>query len=191
MLKWFEIHEKHFTPKECQQIIAYGQQQTLKDAVVGAEKDQRKNDELRRSKITWLVRWQPEFQWFMSRIDLLVQKSNLKSFGFDVAQNCDVQFTEYDSSYLGKYDWHVDVFWLYPEGQTRCHRKLSVVIQLSDPAEYEGGDLELDEGKPDKSKIKQQGSVIVFPSFLKHRVTPVTKGKRNSLVTWYEGPFFK
>ena len=84
---------------------------------------------------------------------------------------------------------------------TRNHpsrRKLSMVIQLTDPTEYEGGSLELDtkqiggkDKQPNADNLKQLGTTIIFPSFLRHRVTPVTEGKRYSLVCWYEGSPFR
>ena len=93
--------------------------------------------------------------------------------------------------YIGNqnyYDWHVDI------GPTfASYRKLSMVIQLSNPEEYEGGDLQIfdpivsDENFPYKSVPKKKGSIIVFPSFLPHRVTPVTGGIRKSLVWWVGG----
>ena len=67
-------------------------------------------------------------------------------------------------------------------------------MQLSNPSEYEGGVFELTDAdftKQDKFNLKQKGSVLIFPSFIKHRVTPVTKGERKSLVGWIEGPSFR
>jgi PKHD-type hydroxylase len=70
-------------------------------------------------------------------------------------------------------------------------RKISVVIQLSDPTEYEGGELQVMNGEePYRVCNKEKGSLIMFPSFLLHRVTPVTKGCRRSLVLWISGPPF-
>jgi PKHD-type hydroxylase len=73
------------------------------------------------------------------------------------------------------------------------HRKLSMTIQLSEPNEYEGGEFEIDPefGVLDQAVIKQRGTVLVFPSFLRHRVAPVTSGIRRSLVCWAEGPKFR
>jgi PKHD-type hydroxylase len=70
---------------------------------------------------------------------------------------------------------------------------MSIVIQLTDPSEYEGGDFEIDSQYPQlpKEEIREKGSVLVFPSFIPHRVTPVTKGVRRSLVSWIEGPKFR
>ena len=70
-------------------------------------------------------------------------------------------------------------------------RKISLSVQLTDPGEYEGGQLQLYTKKNVQTLPKTKGSAIFFPSFLLHQVTPVTKGKRMSLVAWVTGPQFK
>jgi len=113
-----------------------------------------------------------------------VLEANRKSFGYDITQACDIQYAEYHASEKGHYDWHQD--WT-PFLDIPFHRKLSVTVQMSDPSEYEGGKFEINaEGLPDW--IAEKGTILVFPSFLEHRVTPVTKGMRRSLVAWFEGP---
>ena len=103
----------------------------------------------------------------------------------------EIQFTKYigNPNAPGKYDWHHDVDW----AESRAfHRKLSIVFQLSDKSNYEGGDFEFDPTLPQlPPEALEQGSVIVFPSFHRHRVTPVTSGIRHSLVTWVEGPHWR
>jgi len=92
-----------------------------------------------------------------------------------------VQIAAYKSG--GKYDWHMDV----GPGQNSS-RKLSMSVQLSDPKSYEGGDLEF--MRVAQKSERDVGALIVFPSFLQHRVTPVTKGTRYSLVAWVHGKPF-
>jgi PKHD-type hydroxylase len=70
-------------------------------------------------------------------------------------------------------------------------RKISLVVQMSDPEDYEGGSLELNTGGPIVEPTKTKGSVIIFPSYLLHRVTPVTSGLRKSLVLWAGGSSLK
>jgi len=113
--------------------------------------------------------------------------ANKDFFQFHVSRLNFVQFAEYDASYLGEYKDHHDVFWL--NGDDFYHRKLSCVVQLSDPNNYEGGDLQLTDCMfaPLAEDIKMQGSITYFPSFMRHRVTPVTKGRRYSLTAWFEG----
>lgn len=111
--------------------------------------------------------------------------ANRNAFGVDVDYLPALQFGEYGEG--GFYDWHHDINW---ENDTKYDRKLSIVIQLSDSNSYQGGDLEFREvEKPSAFRI--QGSVIVFPSYLMHRVLPVTQGTRYSLVGWMEGPRWK
>jgi len=113
-----------------------------------------------------------------------VLEANRVSFGYDITQCCDIQYTEYHASEKGHYDWHED--WA-PFLDKPFQRKLSVTVQLSDPSEYEGGQFEMN-AEPLPDWITEKGTVLVFPSFLSHRVSPVTKGIRRSLVAWFEGP---
>ena len=89
---------------------------------------------------------------------------------------------------LNKYKcgWHIDI----GPGSIN-HRKISCTIQLSDPDEYEGGDLEIWTGGDFKTIERKQGCAILFPSFLMHRVTPITKGTRRSIVLWMGGDSYK
>ena len=97
-------------------------------------------------------------------------------------------FKEFQVAKYGKgdfYDYHMDS----NIQDNRSQRKLSITVQLSDSIDYVGGDFEFskDIGKLDKKKLREKGTILVFPSFLYHRVTKVTKGERFSLVGWYEG----
>jgi PKHD-type hydroxylase len=95
-----------------------------------------------------------------------------------------LQLTNYDQSDKGMYGWHVDY-------GGKISRKLSLVVQLTDPSRYEGGNLQiLTTGEPSTVR-KQRGLVCVFPSYTLHQVTPVTSGARQSLVAWISGPTFR
>lgn len=109
-------------------------------------------------------------------------------WNFNVSSCEQIQISKYDSSELGFYDWHTDGDF-FANAQYGLVRKLSVTILLSDPKDFEGGVFEF-EGFKEQPQLKQ-GSIIVFPSFLKHRVTPVTSGIRHSAVTWVSGPSYK
>ena len=113
-----------------------------------------------------------------------VLKANKKSFQIDVENRSEIQFTEYRHNENGHYDWHHDVNW---NGQKSFDRKLSVTIQLSDSNDYVGGDFEFEEIKTNVD-FKSLGTIIIFPSYLRHRVAPVTFGVRRSLVAWFYGP---
>lgn len=147
---------------------------------------------IRKSEVKWIDANRYEHGYIVSMIMQLVKQANRDYFGFDIDYINDVQYTTYYGDLLtpGHYDWHSDIFW---EADTLYQRKLSFVCQLSDPSEYEGGNLLLDQQytQPPSDLLKAKGSVIVFPSFLKHKVTPVTYGIRRSLVSWVEGPNFK
>ena len=95
-----------------------------------------------------------------------------------------MQLTTYLSENLGTYDWHQDY-------NADISRKLSIVVQLSNPSDYEGGELEILAHEPKISIQKKRGFITIFPSYTVHRVTPVTKGTRQSLVAWVSGPKFK
>ena len=113
---------------------------------------------------------------------------NRENFNFDIRYLTELQFTEYQGSEEkpAKYDFHQDIIW---NSNCAAHRKISIIIQLSNPLDYVGGDLEFDLSlpQPPASELRKRGTVIVFPSFLTHRVTGVTAGTRYSLVSWIEG----
>ena len=96
------------------------------------------------------------------------------------------QIGRYKSTDEGHYDWHIDTD--VPENGVQ--RKLSISILLSDPSEFEGGELQF-KGIEDQKILTKQGSIVVFPSFVEHRVTPVTAGVRYSAVAWASGPSFR
>ena len=103
-----------------------------------------------------------------------MSKANVDVFNIEVGNKAEMQFTEYNAKQRGHYDWHHDVHW---NGQADTDRKLSVTIQLSDTSEYQGGDFEFDEVKT-TADFRSKGTVLVFPSYLRHRVLPLTSGTR-------------
>lgn len=175
------------SPSKCDEIIHRGLNLPAQEASIGFD-----NDHIDNSYRTSTIRWfyGPDNQDIVNLIMHYATLANRESFGFDISVGAhEFQFTEYKSINKGKYDWHHDVWWQNP----RAHdRKLSVIIQLSDPSTYEGGDFEM--GEPcDYSpiKFKPRGSILVIPSFFRHRVTPVISGTRYSLVSWIDGPKFR
>lgn len=148
------------------------------------------NSNFRSSEIRWI---DPNHQGNKFLVDMLWffgKEANRNAFGFNIDYLPDIQYTKYTAEQNGKYDWHCDTFWANPSAYDR---KLSIVIQLTDPSEYDGGDFQLDPQypQPPADQIKAKGSVIVFPSFINHRVTAVTRGVRRSLVSWIQGPKFR
>jgi PKHD-type hydroxylase len=174
-------------PIVCDNIIKRGLALPGQNASIGFDKDHVDNN-YRISTIRWF--YGPENTDIVNLITHYATIANREHFGFDISVGAhEFQFTEYHGNTKGKYDWHHDVWWENP----RAHdRKLSVVIQLSDPANYTGGDFEFGEVCDFNSiNFKPRGSVLVFPSFFRHRVIPILTGTRYSLVSWVDGPKFR
>tara|TARA_Y100000004_G_C8758499_1_gene345479 strand:- start:11 stop:670 length:660 start_codon:yes stop_codon:yes gene_type:complete len=124
--------------------------------------------------------------WLYKIVADFAIQANEKIYNFDIYGMFEsIQYTVYDGTEQGFYCAHVD------HGENFYKRKLSVVIQLTDPNEYEGGDLLLHTGKSPHVIGRGLGNVVVFPSWMLHEVTPVTKGTRRSLVCWVSGPPYK
>lgn len=158
------------------------------DAVIGFE-SARNDHSIRKSEVRWLnARTEKAI---VESIWHYANRSNRDSFDVDLRYINDIQFTKYigNPEAPGKYDWHHDVDWMEEKSY---HRKLSLVYQLTDRSEYEGGEFQFEETLPQLPEdALEKGSIIVFPSFHRHRVTPVTSGVRHSLVTWVEGPHWR
>lgn len=175
-----------FTDQEISEIIRIGDSLTLKNAVVGRGSDAVENNSIRSSKTGW-INFDSETSFIYDRLAYVARQLNGQFFDLDLWGFVeDLQYTIYDGK-DDHYTWHLD----RGGGASNSPRKLSLVLQLSDPSEYEGGDLEIfDAPEPTKVK-KQKGLVAAFPSFILHRVTPVTQGIRKTLVVWLSGPRFK
>ena len=145
------------------------------------------DDPKRKSKIKWIPQTS-EYFWVYDKVKELIIYSNKEMWNFDLYSISEsFQYTEYSEDYKGHYDWHVDI-----GDKDFSQRKLSITIQLSAPHEYEGGDLEFNFGGGSiTSSPKEYNSCTIFPSYLLHRVTPVTKGIRKSLVLWVGGAPFR
>lgn len=188
----WQMWENRFCKATCERIITLASLLPEVDGVVGSGSGESNLvKEIRRSKVRWLSGAMPDFKdLYLDLVDMF-QQANKVAFGVELWHLHELQFTCYNSEDQGCYDWHNDVLW---QSQNLSHRKLSMVIQLSDPNNYEGGDFEMQPlflGSPDPAVLKKQGTTIIFPSFVQHRVTPVTKGTRYSLVAWMEGPKWK
>ena len=169
-----------FSKEECQTIINIAKNKGL---IKGKTKEE---SDVRDSKISWLYPVD-DMDWVFRKVTDITLNLNERFFKFDLfGLNEGFQFTNYEAP-SGKYGKHVD------RGINMCVRKLSISIQLTNPEEYEGGELKLYDGEDDKANImnKEQGTLILFPSYVLHEVMPVTKGTRNSLVTWVTGKQFK
>lgn len=179
----WEVWPSALTAAECDAIIKRAAQYQQESATVGFDLGQRSDRAYRSSTICWLDAYRDRD--IADRLMQFVHSSNRTNFGIDIVAPYELQFTEYHGDVQGKYDWHQDV-WL--ESSRPFDRKLSVVVQLSDPEDYEGGAFEFFCVQQPGASFAPRGSMLIFPSFLQHRVLPVTWGVRRSLVTWVEGP---
>jgi predicted 2-oxoglutarate/Fe(II)-dependent dioxygenase YbiX len=139
------------------------------------------NAAVRRSRVVFLA-IEPKYRWLYERIWAAAEVCNRSFFGVDITGvEANVQLARYDSSDNGFYDWHTDFAGFRPL------RKLSFSVQLSAPDDYDGGDLELWAANRPQVAVRERGALIAFPSFTLHRVAPVTRGTRWSLVAWILG----
>jgi PKHD-type hydroxylase len=151
-----------------------------------------KANEKRKSNVAWIGSKEGD-SYLRPMIWDFAQTINAESFGFDIRFIPPIQYTVYSSDIGGKYDWHYDTF--FAATPRMYDRKLTFILQLSDSSEYEGGDLILDkdflQNKIDKAELRRKGTAFIFPTFIRHKVTPVTAGTRRCIVAWIEGPKFR
>jgi len=207
---YYYYFQNALTPRFCDELIKYGVSQQEQIALTGTQtnklkktkklnnKDIKDLKKKRDSNIAWL-----NDPWIYKEIQPYIHQANRLAgwnFHWDFSESC--QFTKYKLNQF--YDWHCDSWeapYVSPDNSNTNGkiRKLSVTCSLSAPEEYEGGELEFDfrNMDPDKpairkcAEIKPRGSIVVFPSHVWHRVKPVTKGTRYSLVIWNLGYPFK
>ena len=174
-----------FTPDQCRQIIKSGREQKPQQAGVGMDRPDGSVDTKKRTTtISWIPfdTMKPMYQ----DLNNFIQAANLNHFGFDDIRITEpAQFTEYPVG--GFYDWHMDTD-VNMQNEPPV-RKISMSILLNHESEFEGGDLEI--MSPGKTCHMTQGQGFAFASFINHRVKPVTRGVRQSLVVWFGGKPFK
>ena len=180
-----ETTQPIFTPKQCQMVINAGRSEPKQNGSVGGRQGKSEIDtKTRTSHISWIPFTKtPEMY---KDIEKVMKTTNGNHFGFDGMQITEMaQYTEYPEG--GFYDWHIDSDTHFAHEPSV--RKISMTLLLSPDNEFEGGDLEImKEGQAAKLK---QGHAIFFASFIRHRVTPVIRGNRKSLVMWFGGTPFK
>lgn len=165
------------SPEDCRRVVALGESLPRTDGRVeiGA-------DAYRVSHIAW-IEPKPDHQWLYDKVAALFALAN-RHYGFELTGFVDaLQYTVYGPEQ--HFDWHLDL----GMDQTSA-RKLSMTIQLSEPRDYTGGELEFITLKLGE-QARLQGSATFFPSYLAHRVSPVLSGVRRSLVAWGYGPAFR
>jgi PKHD-type hydroxylase len=153
-------------------------------AVVGAGSNGVVAPSIRRSSVSWVQKTEGT-RWVFEKLAQVASRLNTQYYGFDLTGFGEpLQLTNYDHTVSGMYGWHQDY-------GAEVSRKLSMVVQLTDPSEYEGGNLQVLTTGQAQTVRKQRGLIAVFPSYVLHQVTPVTQGNRQSLVAWVSGPAFK
>ena len=145
-----------------------------------------------------MIKWIPmstDWDWLYKRLIGLAEEANRNVWDFDLTAALEsIQYTEYYASENGHYDWHQDI----GKGALPSKRKVSITIQLSESDEYTGGELQLCTGSNGTGQLdntiecpRGKGVGVLFPSYMMHRVSPVTKGVRKSLVLWVGGSHYR
>lgn len=186
----FIINENYLPSNICDDIINAAQAQKEIEGVIQGGTDKK----IRNSRVVWLNE-----QWIYDWINGVINEINIEhKWNFTISHPEQIQFTKYNEGQF--YGWHQDIYENIPADGFQ--RKISAVIPLVESNTYEGGDLEFydpmtnpNKKQEDKiirnEKLRQKGSIIVFPSYIYHQVTPVLKGERLSIVIWFCGEKWK
>jgi PKHD-type hydroxylase len=193
----YRVWPKALPPELCRLLKALGDDLTAIKATVddGTHVPERGRllEELRRT----MVGFWDESHWINGLLMHYAMQANREFWNFELSLISGVQYATYNESSF--FTWHTDELDtpygpLSPAHWVRLNRKLSVTVHLSEPDAYSGGDLQLKDrvGNPIAIEgVREQGTVLVFPSNVAHTVTPVTSGVRNSLAGWVLGPSFR
>ena len=180
------VFEKTIPEKVCDAIIDIGDAQALQQGVIA----EGLNADFRNSSISWI---EPA-SWITGLCSHYINTANTEAgWNVDLSYIASPQYTVYEKEMF--YNFHTDSQDISQRPEDGTQRKLSLSIQLNDPSDYEGGELHFKDFGSDESfsepQFSHKGSVIVFPSYLRHKVTKVIKGTRKSLVAWCHGPEWK
>lgn len=179
---YWTYRENIFSEKELDRIVELGTEAGLVNGSLGNGT----KSTYRNSNISWLSTDDPEHDWIYATLATVVNEVNHSYFQFDLKEILLLQFTQYRAEENGLYNSHLDI------GREIPNRKLSFSLQLTDPVDYEGGELRFLHLRTEPEVApKARGKIIFFPSWIVHEVTPVTKGTRHSLVGWVAGPNFR
>ena len=173
-----------FSAEEVEKIREIEELQTFAMGTVGSGLTGDDLKKARNSDVFFLYH-DENTDWLFQKISNMIGVANRDHFLYDVSDFGPMQYTKYKLD--GHYTWHWDVSFGFQKQQ----RKISVVIMLNDPEDYEGGELEICHtgNFDDLCRLKPaKGDALFFASWMPHRVLPVTSGERNTLVTWVTGP---
>lgn len=179
----FVVWEGALSSEEADAITDYGDRLIHQKAEIAAGREG--IDDIRITQLAWI---EPDAAMtpFYGRIAEIVRQLNQRFYRFALTGLENFQYTVYHGSQGGHYDWHIDY-----GRQSARPRKISLSIQLSDPADYEGCELQFQVDSKPVAAPRSRGTLIAFPAFFLHRVTPVLSGTRKSLVVWATGPEFQ
>ncbi len=177
MRELYQVWSSSLSAEQVDQISTMARAQPTEEATVFSSAESMQG--IRSCTVRWL-----DDDWLQSFLWSYVEEANKSGFQVAVEPRAEMQVVEYTAEQNAHYDWHHDVHW---NGQSALDRKLSITVQLSGADEYEGGDFEFDEVKTN-ADFRSKGTVLVFPSYLRHRIHPVTSGTRRALVAWFSGP---
>jgi PKHD-type hydroxylase len=181
----FVVWENGFTSEELDRIEAYCDALPQRKATIGGRDKDDDYTDYRKSKVSW-ISLDSDTSWFYDKMAWIARKLNSMFYRFDLSGFVeDMQFTIYDGE-GDHYDWHTDA-----GSRHDTPRKFSLVLQLTDPNQYDGGELQLQVSKDPTPVRRERGLVAAFPSYTLHRVTPVTRGIRKTIVVWVSGPPFR
>jgi PKHD-type hydroxylase len=183
----FYWYKQGFTKEELDKIYNDVAQLPFEKATILGENNTEAIKAIRSSSIKWIPKNQ-NWQWLYDKLMNMALEANNSLWHFDlISVDEKIQYTEYYDTADGHYTWHQDI-----GGGSASKRKISITVQLSDPEEYEGGDLEMWQGGEAIVKSERgAGVVFIFPSYMMHRVTKVTKGTRRSFVLWVGGQHYR
>jgi PKHD-type hydroxylase len=175
-----------FTTDELNAIERHGDTQALQKA--GLSNARSAYDGVRVTQVAWFGR-NTQTEIFYRRMEDVTLRLNQRFFHYDLSGLVDFQYAIYRGSEGGHFDWHKD--YGREPGTDLEPRKLTISIQLSEASAYEGCELQVRAGNEVSVAPKKRGTIVAFPAYALHCVTPITAGVRKSLVLWAAGPEFR
>jgi len=176
-----------FSEPELDAIVRYGDSLALEKAELSA--GGAGYDSIRETLVAWVER-NPQTEFFHRRLEEAVLALNARFFRFDLSGLASFQYALYGGPQGGHFEWHKD-YGRDPSDPGREPRKLTLSLQLSDPADYDGCELQVRGGHQIDTAPKARGTLVAFPANVLHQVTPISRGVRRSLVIWAVGPEFR
>jgi len=181
---WFQ---NGFTKEELDKIEKEVETIPLEPATIFSSTDEESSNQIRSSSVRWIPQ-NDQWEWVYAKLRNYIKEANDTLWNFDlVSMPEQIQYTEYYADSKGHYGWHQDI-----GPGIGAHRKVSITVQLSDADDYEGGELEFMYGSNSTvTAPRGAGVVVIFPSYMMHQVSEVTKGTRKSFVLWVGGEHYK